>query len=315
MQGSDYIKNIISLCIGLVIVWIGNYPKITNSSIIFNNIYIPDDYHQTIYDIVNKVKSPIEFKYQFMEKNVEIGDVNINLAQSDISPTVSVTPTSEPEPKIDPGKILIIGDSRIQTEVGIELEIGLEKAYSVESINRLGVPKSGLSRPDFYDWNDKLEELISANNPTLIIVMLGANDGQRIYKDNQPLDVKENEEEWNSEYLERVKNFQRIATDKKISVVWIGNPISGLDYYNTLMIKINSLTQKGAESNKYAYYFDIWNLLTDTENVYTDSITIDGEIVKVRTKDKIHLTRKGGEIVTNHLVDFINENIEYKGTE
>jgi uncharacterized protein len=314
MEGSNNFKNLITLTFAVLCLTIGNYPRLSNSSEILKHFYVSDNYHQYIYNVVNQIKNPNILTIKFQgEKEVKFNNLQSDKPLSDRE----ATPTMTPIPKVimDTSRILIIGDSRIQTEVGIELELALIEKYNPELIQRVGIPKSGLSRQDFYDWNDKLTTLIEEHQPTIVVAMLGANDGQRIYKENTPLEVKANEQEWNTEYLRRVKEFQKIATDKKLSVIWIGNPISGLEYYNTLMQKINELTKQGAESNKYAYYIDVWSLLANTNGEYTDYLDIEGTQTRVRTQDKIHLTRKGGAIVGDVLVEFIDDKIAEQGVE
>jgi hypothetical protein len=310
-----FLKNWFLLFLSIALLTVGNYPRLSNSSIILNNFYASDEYHKPVYKFLEGLKQQNNIRISLKNTNDKFLIIGADKTTDEIIESKEIEEeVVEERITIDTSKVLIIGDSRIQTEVGIELEIALKSNFDVEEITRVGIPKSGLSRPDFYDWNDKLETLITQNNFTTVVAMMGANDGQRIFKNNNPIDVKD-EVEWNSEYLKRIKKFQEIATDKDITIIWIGNPISGLGYYNTLMKKVNSLTKQGVESNESAFFLDIWLLLANEEEEYSDFLTIEDKLVRIRTQDKIHMTRKGGEIIANKFIELIDEINGQEGVE
>jgi len=39
---------------------------------------------------------------------------------------------------------------------------------------------SGLSRPDYFDWDLEGEKLISVHNPDIVVAIFGANDNQKL---------------------------------------------------------------------------------------------------------------------------------------
>jgi len=319
-----YPKTFISFLIGMMILTLGYYHRLTFSSRIIQCLNIDNitpEFIHTFSSFLDTYLSP------------RLVEINLNTAIHTPSTKELNQPASAPVivgkktslvaeeastllsqqyqqenivDRIDTSRILIIGDSRIQGELGIEIEIAFQNTYHPELLYRLGIPKSGLSRPDYYNWPNEFETLVEKYKPTLVIVMFGANDAQRMYIKNVKVEPDKDQVKWNTEYLQRAKDFSHIATTTNAKVIWIGNPITGLDYYNKLMTKVNTLTNKSI-NNKNTYYLDTWTTLTDDKQNYTARMMVDNNEIKVRTKDTIHLTREGGKILAEALVKRIKE--------
>ena len=225
-----------------------------------------------------------------------------------------VKPTATPQPtpaKIEPPfNILIVGDSFIAEKFGPSLEKKLLE-FKDTAVHRSGIYSTGLSRPDYFDWNSKIIELISENGANVAIVMFGANDAQ----DLRTIDGKITHygtSAWNNEYAERVDSFQKIMFDNGIKIIfWIGNPIARDDYYRKRMESLNSIYQTESAKNINILYIPTWNLLMDSNGKYSDYLTDEyGKQKLARAPDGIHTTSFGAGIMVNEVIKKIKTLIE-----
>lgn len=207
-----------------------------------------------------------------------------------------------------PYRILIIGDSFIAVYggVGDPLERELLKFKDVK-VYRLGRVASGLSRPDYFNWELTAKELIDQQNPNIAIVMLGLNDAQALTTPEGKVVVnyvKFGKEEWKKEYGKRVENLLNIFKENKILVFWIGLPIMKNKSFSDKIEILNSIYEEVTKNYENAYFIPTQNLLADENGNYTAYLKEkDGKNRLVRSGDGIHLTYFGGEIVVQEIIE------------
>lgn len=214
-------------------------------------------------------------------------------------------------PNITELKFLVVGDSMIQGAVGVQIEKKLLD-YQVSDVYRFGKPSTGMSRPDFFDWNKKIDEILKVYSPDVVIVMFGANDAQSIWHDKKW--VKLSDPLWEETYKQKVQSFsQKLFESKVKSIYWIGNSISRYDYYSNYMKKINSALLLCSYENKNFNYIPIWEEFSDSSGKYMHFTTSAEGVKKVlRAKDGIHFTNDGGKIVADKLIEGMKEKIKLK---
>ena len=214
-----------------------------------------------------------------------------------------------------PYRVLVIGDSFIAIGggVGNPLERAL-LGYKDLDVYRSGKVSSGLSRPDYFDWNLKIQELISQNSPNIVIVMLGSNDAQTITDSNGGVVVgyaSVGGEKWNSEYGKRVSTLLDIFKQNNITVFWIGLPIMKKDDFSSKMKNLNSIYEKETEKYDNAYYISIWDLLADPHGNYTAYLPDEsGRMKLARISDGVHLQYFAGEMVAEEVISKMKEMIK-----
>jgi len=214
-----------------------------------------------------------------------------------------------------PYRVLIIGDSFIAIGggVGNPLERAL-LSYKDLDVYRLGKVSSGLSRPDYFNWNLKTQELISQYSPNIVIIMLGSNDAQALTTPKGGVVVgyaSVGGEKWNTEYGKRVPALLDIFRENKITVFWIGLPIMrDKDFLNKIK-NLNSIYEKEIEKYDNAYYISIWELLADENGNYTAYLLDeDGKIKLARISDGVHLQYFAGELVAKEVISKMEEIIK-----
>lgn len=228
------------------------------------------------------------------------------------APQIHPTPTPEKPLKIEaPYNVLIVGDSFIAERFGYQLEKEL-LLYRDVTVQRKGIYSTGLSRPDYFNWEKELNILLETQKPNITVVMFGANDGQ----DQTTLDGKVihyGTVEWNNEYSKRVSAFLYNLERKNIFTFWIGNPMPRDDYYSKKMQNLNSIYEKECLKEKNTMYISTWSFLADSNGNFSNYLPDEfGDKKLARTSDGIHVTVFGADIMVKKVMDQIKERVELK---
>jgi lysophospholipase L1-like esterase len=213
-----------------------------------------------------------------------------------------------------PYNILIVGDSFIAESFGPVLERELLSFQDVQ-VFRKGVYSTGFSRPDYFNWEDEINKLISEKRPNLAFVMFGANDGQ----DQTSLDGKVihyGDKEWNPEYGRRIARFLEILQDHQIFAFWIGNPIARDKYYADKMANLNSVYESVCLKHPNCFYLDTWSVLATSEGEYSAYLPDEnGQKHLARASDGIHTTAFGSQILLKEIMNGIKAKINLQKIE
>lgn len=209
-------------------------------------------------------------------------------------------------------RFLIIGDSFIAVRGGVGeiLEAELLK-YKNVFVKRFGQVSSGLSRPDYFNWELKTIELISQYNPNIVIVMLSSNDAQSILTPDGILIANYGDPNWNQEYAKRVSNLLDIFEKNNITVFWVGYPVMRSQIFSDKIRNLNLIYKEESQKRANVYFFSTWELLADENGNYIASLPDKQGIPQaVRQSDGIHLTYFGGKLVVDVLIKKIREIIK-----
>lgn len=214
-----------------------------------------------------------------------------------------------------PYKILIIGDSFIAVYGGVGDPLVKELlSYKDVEIFRLGRVSSGLSRPDYFNWELTTKELISRYKPNAVIVMLGLNDAQALTAPAGKVLVNYlnfGKEAWNIEYGKRASNLLNIFEENNIITFWIGLPIMRDKDFSNKMEKLNYIYENEIQEHKNAYFISTRELLRDVNGNYTAYLPDNRGIPRlVRISDGIHLTFFGGNIVVEKVIKKMSETMK-----
>jgi hypothetical protein len=201
-----------------------------------------------------------------------------------------------------PLKVLIVGDSMAQV-FGSSLKNRAEKSEFVTARLEYRV-SSGLSRPDFYDWPQRMIAQLVTIDQDATVVMFGANDGQNVAYQGKVLKV--GSEAWSRLYRQRVAEAMKILTANGRRVYWVGNPIMRDREYADAIAMMNGLYEKEAARHPGVTYIDTWTLFADKRGRYAQYLRDDeGTPVLMRGVDGIHLTRAGGDRAAAHALSAI----------
>lgn len=213
------------------------------------------------------------------------------------------TTTVAPNPKLptaaDPLRVLIVGDS-IGLDMGGALQSDLAGTGVVNAALD-GRESTGLTRPDYFNWPVELTNDLKADNPQVVVIMIGANDAQDFLG---PPDTPYASPAWNGLYAQRVSQFMQIAESTGAAVVWVGMPPMQNPTLSAQMADINTIVQQQAAAAKPPVtYIDTDKSLGTPTGGYTAFTTnAAGQIVNTRTPDGTHLTPGGGQVVAQQVI-------------
>ncbi len=202
-------------------------------------------------------------------------------------------------------KVLIAGDSMVVDGLGPSLQTMLKERDDLDVV-RFGRSASGLSRPDFYNWNVNLQRLIIEHDPSLIVVSLGANDTQDIVNiKRHGIDTQS----WEKVYSIRAMNFLELAADDNRQVLWVSLPVMVKMPYANRTKLISKIQAEVCTYFENATFVNIEHLLTQDGKFVGFIKGKDNKTIRLRAKDNIHVTRAGGNILAKYIIPYLDENI------
>lgn len=261
-----------------------------------------DDFFEQESDFwLAKKESPIVFK----EEPIEIV---VRPIEPIMTTTTGVLVDAKPE---SPFRVLIIGDSFMAVFGGVGDVMERELLdYSETTISRQGKVSSGLSRPDFFDWNVTVKELIAKHQPNVVISMMGANDPQSLTTPEGGWVASYGTEKWDQGYAQRMADFLTIFKEKNITVFWLGLPVMKEPIYAKKVKNLNSIYVQEIAKFENAHFISTWDLLADEQGNYTAYFPDEeGKQRLARASDGVHLQYFGGGILVKEVVKKMEEEL------
>lgn len=215
-----------------------------------------------------------------------------------------------------PYRVLIVGDSLVAVSGGFG-DIMEQKLIAMDSVEvlRKGKVSSGLSRPDYFNWNKESLSLIDSFSPNVAIVMMGTNDAQsfEIVKDGAKKVLSYGSLEWDNEYANRFRAFNQQFTSRGVAVYWIGLPAMRDSGYAQKISHLNEIIEKTAKENVQVRYVSGEKLMAGDKGAYQAFLPDDkGVMHATRLADGIHLTYFGGNYLVQKVIDVLKKDIDLK---
>jgi uncharacterized protein len=236
--------------------------------------------------------------------------------------------------------VLVIGDSLADW-----LAYGLEQVYAdspATGVVRKIRPTFGLvrnePRSDTPEWSQALKDILAAEKPSAIVVMLGLSDrlplrsaapsrpapeakssGQSAAESAQQAGEKPapaiaarhpakselyefRTDKWAELYSKRIDDMIAALKSKGVPVLWVGLPAIRGSRSTSDMNYLDELFRAGAEKAGIVYV-DIWDGFVDENGRYSmQGPDFEGQIRRLRTGDGVHFT-KAGAVKLAHYVE------------
>lgn len=192
-----------------------------------------------------------------------------------------------------------IGDSMMKSVGRAIRKQSASQNISVEVLTSIG---SGLARLDLLDWHVKAAALMAEQHPSMVFVMMGAND-------NQPMqvgggDFSFDSAGWTAEYGRRVGKLMDILIEGGAKrVVWIGLPTMREPKLNADVQVLERIVIQQANTREKVDYFSSAGLLSPDAGYKAYIILTNGMPLDVRAEDGIHLNRDGAEYLARLLLE------------
>jgi hypothetical protein len=209
----------------------------------------------------------------------------------------------------DPLRIWVGGDSIAEHIAESLARIADDTGQMTTEIN--AQIATGLTRPDYFDWPAELSAVVGREAPPdVLIVMFGGNDNQGmptplgdVYRFPSP--------GWREEYRQRVGALLDSLTAPDRLVIWMGLPPMRDDAFSEEMQYIDSVYREEVQKRPGVVYLDLWELFGQGRGEYTPYFEgLSGEVELMREPDGMHVSREGGDLVAQMILDRINAELE-----
>jgi uncharacterized protein len=221
--------------------------------------------------------------------------------------SVSLTPLAP----VEQGRarvVVLAGDSMMAVGFGAGL---MRKAIEDKNLRILRAFKSGtgLARPDVFNWMDQYPAMVGSEKPEVVIVAIGANDGQSFVVDGKVLLF--GSEEWRKMYQSRVADFLATVESTGARVLWVGLPPMRSLPFNQRISIVNRIAYTVVSQDPNACWWSTASFVGDASGAFREFAELpDGRLVRLRTPDGIHFTEEGASTMMGVLMKWLDPSME-----
>lgn len=229
------------------------------------------------------------------QKEAATADGQTDTTEAPPAPVLPVIAAPTPEA---PLRFWVGGDSITQTFGTSMQQVAQSTGVMIPTLDYR--VSTGLARPDYFNWPEHLLKDVLPNDPQVMVIMFGANDGQgmtgtdgTVYTRGTP--------EWLDEYRRRVAATMDLLKDPNNGrlVVWVGPPAMKPGSGVHEMDQLNYIYWSEAKGRPWIQYFDSWPFFSDANLQYVSEAPFaDGQSRGLRQKDGVHMSTIGGNRIS-----------------
>lgn len=228
------------------------------------------------------------------------------LAPVSVATPVPLQTALPPLPLVASGQtrtVVLVGDSMMA--VGLS-DVLLRATADDPHIRMIKAFRSGtgLARPDVFDWMQEYPAMLGDEHPDVIVVAIGANDGQGFVDRDKVLAF--GSDAWVKVYQRRVAAFLGMLTQDGARVVWMGLPPMKSAQYNARIAEINRIAYAEVSEFPQAVWWNPAPYVGDAAGGYREFETAaNGRSMRLRAPDGIHLSDDGAALFAPVLVKWL----------
>jgi hypothetical protein len=226
---------------------------------------------------------------------------------SDVPRTTSLVPLPPVAPA-RPRVVALAGDSMMA--VGISATL-LRQAATDKNLHMVKAFRSGtgLSRPEVFNWMDEYPAMLGAEKPDVVIVAMGANDGQGFVVDGKVLAY--GSDGWRKVYQDRLAGYLAMVAAGGARVVWLGLPPMRVPVYDEKIVLLNRIAYSVVSKNPGATWWNPDPYIADESGRFREFATLaNGRSMRIRAADGIHLSDEGASLFTTVLMRWLDPPVE-----
>ncbi len=217
-------------------------------------------------------------------------------------PLTSALPEIKAVPAGGTRKIALAGDSMMA--VGLSSTL-LREAPKYKDLELVKTFKSGtgLARPEVFDWQTEYPAMLKDAKPEVVLVAIGANDGQGFVEDGVTYPF--GTDGWKTVYQRRVQAFLEMLEAGGATVVWVGLPPMKSGVYDAKIALVNRIDYAVVSASPHAIWFSSAGLVGDANGRFQDYGRVRGATARLRQADGIHLSDDGATLLTAKLLPWL----------
>jgi hypothetical protein len=205
-----------------------------------------------------------------------------------------------------PFTLIVMGDS-LSDGMWASLYRGYIRQQKLVRVVRHGVNSAGFTA---YSFETDFEKIAAQGPIDLVIFMVGANDRQRVFaQDNSKQWAQFRTEKWHAIYSQNIQRFLGLLQQKKVPVVWIGLPIMRKEDASEDAKMMNAIYRELSTAHG-AIFVDIWSVTANKDGEYDPFMDDEkGRKRRFRHDDGVHFTDFGYDYVLRHVMKVAREKL------
>jgi hypothetical protein len=169
-----------------------------------------------------------------------------------------------------------------------------------------------LARPDVFNWMDQYPAMLGSEKPDVVIVAIGANDGQSFVVGGKV--VLFGTEEWRKTYQSRVAAFLTMIESTGARVLWVGLPPMRSLPFNQRISFVNRIAYTVVSLDPKASWWSTAAFVGDASGSYREFEQLpNGTSVRLRAPDGIHFAEEGASAMTAALIKWLDPSLDGAG--
>jgi hypothetical protein len=208
-------------------------------------------------------------------------------------------------PAVEAGQkrtVALVGDSMMAVGISSTLlreapkypDLVLDKAFK---------SGTGLARPEVFNWQAEYPAMIGDAHPDMVVVAIGANDGQGFVEDGVTYPF--GSAGWMRIYRARVEAFLAMLEADGATVVWMGLPPMKSDAYDARIAVVNRIDYEVVSESPQAIWYSTAGIVGDGNGKFQDFGQVRGATARLRQADGIHLSDDGAVLVVAQLLPWL----------
>jgi uncharacterized protein len=222
----------------------------------------------------------------------------VSAASASSTTTTTAPPALRTVTAAHPLRVYVGGDSQAEF---LGQAVATESGPRSLQVNVNYQISTSLARPDYFNWPAELAEMIENDDPEAVVLFVGANE----YQDMEAGDgtqLVRGGEEWQVEWSRRLAITLDLLAGDHRHVFWVGQPPMRDGRVNEGVILINALAEPVVAARPDVTFVDIWDLFGG-DGGYSERVTgSDGDEIRARVDDGVHLTRAAASWVSELVV-------------
>ena len=196
------------------------------------------------------------------------------------------------------GTVLLVGDSVMgEIAYGMKRWSAKNKGWTVVDAHKVS---SGLCNSGYYDWPTVFQELVAQNKPTVVAMMVGANDQQDIFAERKRLNF--GSPAWVQAYSERIHSILHTAQAANARVYWVLPPVMRDETLEMHMVTVRRTIREALAGHAEAVLIEDGARFADKDGHYAENAVVNGKTRALRVEDGVHLTALGAQIFVDSLL-------------
>lgn len=159
---------------------------------------------------------------------------------------------------------------------------------------------------------DEYPAMVGSETPQVVIVAIGANDGQGFVVDGKVQAF--GTDDWRTTYRSRVADYLAMVESTGARVVWVGLPPMRSSGFNEKIGVINRIAYSIVSQDPRAIWWNSAPYVADEWGGFREFASLsNGKTVRVRAEDGIHFSDDGADMMASILMKWLDPPIEAAG--